>query len=178
MRETGTPIWVGEFGPVYTGDRADEARLQVLSDQLDIYERYGAGWSLWTYKDIGLQGLVYAAPDERLDAALRRVHRQEGAARRRLVGLDRPRAAGGDRAAARAGRARVPGLVAVPVERGSTTDDLVRHILFAQAMLPEYASASAGCATRSSRRSRTRSAWRTASAASAWLRDRVGRGWH
>ena len=22
MRETGTPIWVGEFGPVYTGDRA------------------------------------------------------------------------------------------------------------------------------------------------------------
>ena len=24
--------------------------------------RYGAGWSLWTYKDVGLQGLVHAAP--------------------------------------------------------------------------------------------------------------------
>ena len=116
MRETGTPIWVGEFGPVYTGD--DESRLQLLSDQLEIYERYGAGWSLWTYKDIGLQGLVYADPDGRLDAALRGVRGQEGAARRRLVGLDRPRAAGGDGAAARAGRARVPVLVAVPVERG------------------------------------------------------------
>ena len=22
------------------------------------YERHGAGWSLWTYKDVGLQGLV------------------------------------------------------------------------------------------------------------------------
>ena len=26
-------------------------------------ERHGASWALWTYKDIGLQGLVYADPD-------------------------------------------------------------------------------------------------------------------
>lgn len=63
-RKTGTPVWVGEFGPVYTGDpRRDEQRLQLLADQLEIYRRHGASWSLWTYKDIGLQGLVYAAPD-------------------------------------------------------------------------------------------------------------------
>ncbi|MEV4620682.1 cellulase family glycosylhydrolase [Asanoa sp. NPDC049573] len=63
MRETGTPIWVGEFGPVYTGDPdRDRVRLQLLRDQLAIYDEYGAGWSLWTYKDIGLQGLVYANP--------------------------------------------------------------------------------------------------------------------
>jgi endoglucanase len=64
MRATGTPIWIGEFGPVYSADRAqDPWRYQLLKDQLDIYREHGASWALWTYKDIGLQGLVYAAPD-------------------------------------------------------------------------------------------------------------------
>ena len=64
MRETGTPIWVGEFGPVYTGDPdRDDQRYRLLQDQLEIYDRHGASWALWTYKDIGLQGLVYADPD-------------------------------------------------------------------------------------------------------------------
>jgi len=64
MLEHHTPIWVGEFGPVYTGDaEADAVRYQVLRDQLEIYKRHGASWSIWTYKDIGLQGVVYAAPD-------------------------------------------------------------------------------------------------------------------
>ena len=64
MRETGTPIWVGEFGPVYTGDPARDAqRYRLLEDQLEIYDRYDASWALWTYKDIGLQGLVHADPD-------------------------------------------------------------------------------------------------------------------
>ncbi|MDQ7905658.1 cellulase family glycosylhydrolase [Phytohabitans sp. ZYX-F-186] len=63
MRRTGTPIWIGEFGPVYTGDPAvDASRLRLLRDQLDIYRAHGASWALWTYKDIGLQGLVYADP--------------------------------------------------------------------------------------------------------------------
>jgi len=63
MRETGTPIWVGEFGPVYTGDSArDEQRFALLRDQLEIYDRYDASWALWTYKDIGLQGVVTADP--------------------------------------------------------------------------------------------------------------------
>lgn len=64
MRQTDTPIWVGEFGPVYVGEpTADAMRYQVLRDQLEIYQRYHANWAIWTYKDIGLQGLVYAAPD-------------------------------------------------------------------------------------------------------------------
>jgi Endoglucanase len=61
MRATGTPIWIGEFGPVYPAE--DEWRYQLLRDQLDIYRDHGASWSLWTYKDIGLQGLAYARPD-------------------------------------------------------------------------------------------------------------------
>ena len=63
-RKTGTPVWVGEFGPVYTGDPGSDAqRLQLLEDQLGIYSQHDASWSLWTYKDIGLQGLVHAAPE-------------------------------------------------------------------------------------------------------------------
>ncbi|GHO91632.1 hypothetical protein KSF_016800 [Reticulibacter mediterranei] len=64
MRQTETPIWVGEFGPVYVGEpTADAMRYQVLRDQLEIYQRHHANWAIWTYKDIGLQGLVYTAPD-------------------------------------------------------------------------------------------------------------------
>jgi hypothetical protein len=64
MRETGTPIWVGEFGPVYTGEpERDAMRRRLLEDQLEIYRRHGASWAIWTYKDIGLQGVTYAAPD-------------------------------------------------------------------------------------------------------------------
>ena len=64
MQQTGTPIWVGEFGPVYVGEpAADAMRYQVLRDQLEIYNRYHASWALWTYKDIGLQGIVYTTPD-------------------------------------------------------------------------------------------------------------------
>jgi endoglucanase len=62
-RSTGTPIWVGEFGPVYTGDpQTDAQRRQLLADQLEIYARYDASWSIWTYKDLGAQGLVTVDP--------------------------------------------------------------------------------------------------------------------
>ncbi len=64
MRETGTPIWVGEFGPVYTGDPArDEQRYRLLQDQLEIFSRHDASWALWTFKDIGLQGVLSASPE-------------------------------------------------------------------------------------------------------------------
>ena len=63
MRKTGTPIWIGEFGPVYSTDRSQDVwRYQLLQDQLEIYRDHGASWALWTYKDIGLQGLVHASP--------------------------------------------------------------------------------------------------------------------
>lgn len=74
MRTTGTPIWVGEFGPVYTGDVArDEMRYHLLADQLEIYAEHQASWSLWTYKDIGLQGLVHAHPESPYMARVRPV---------------------------------------------------------------------------------------------------------
>jgi len=64
MLEHDVPIWVGEFGPVYTGEPdADRMKRQLLVDELEIYDEHDAGWSLWTYKDMGMMGLVYARPD-------------------------------------------------------------------------------------------------------------------
>ncbi|MDY0094104.1 MAG: cellulase family glycosylhydrolase [Candidatus Vecturithrix sp.] len=64
MLDHHVPIWVGEFGPVYTGEPdADAMRYQVLQDQLEIYAKYEVNWALWTYKDIGLQGIAYTKPE-------------------------------------------------------------------------------------------------------------------
>jgi endoglucanase len=74
MRQTETPIWVGEFGPVYVGEpAADAMRYQILRDQLEIFERHHSNWAIWTYKDIGLQGLVYTTPDSPWNTLLRPV---------------------------------------------------------------------------------------------------------
>lgn len=63
-RNTGTPLWVAEFGPVYSGvDAVDESRYRVLEDQLEVYRRHGANWSIWTWKDINVQGVVYTDPE-------------------------------------------------------------------------------------------------------------------
>jgi endoglucanase len=62
-RRTGTPIYVGEFGPIYTGDEAaDSQRRQILADQLEVFAGHNAGWALWMYKDLGRQGLVMVEP--------------------------------------------------------------------------------------------------------------------
>ena len=63
-RTTGTPILVGEFGPIYHGEEEKDAKLRrILADQLDLYQRHSASWALWMYKDIGRQGLVSVRPD-------------------------------------------------------------------------------------------------------------------
>ena len=54
------PVWVGEFGPVYTGDPArDEMRYRVLKDQLAYYSKYKVSWCIWLYKDMGLQAIMH-----------------------------------------------------------------------------------------------------------------------
>jgi endoglucanase len=63
-RSVNSPILVGEFGPIYSGDEAQDERLRgILRDQLDLYDRHNASWALWMYKDIGRQGLVSVRPD-------------------------------------------------------------------------------------------------------------------
>jgi aryl-phospho-beta-D-glucosidase BglC (GH1 family) len=140
QRRTGTPLWVGEFGPVYTGDpERDAERHRILADQLEIYDAHGAGWSIWTYKDVGLQGLVYADP--------------AGAYRRRFGAVIAKKARLGVDSWASTD-AEVPGVLEplhdlmaeefggwspYPWGARAATDDLVRHILFAGAQVGEYA---------------------------------------
>jgi endoglucanase len=60
MLDRKVPIWVGEFGPVYTGNPVkDEMRYQILKDQLAYYKKYKVSWCIWLYKDLGLQAVVH-----------------------------------------------------------------------------------------------------------------------
>ncbi|KAG9077771.1 hypothetical protein FS749_010304, partial [Ceratobasidium sp. UAMH 11750] len=65
----GGHIWNGEFGPVYASpddgpdwERINERRYHVLKDQLELYDLHNISWSIWLYKDIGFQGMVYVSP--------------------------------------------------------------------------------------------------------------------
>ena len=59
IRSHDAPILVGEFGPVDEGDREIYAsRLTLMDDMTDIYRANSAGWTYWTYKDIGIAGIV------------------------------------------------------------------------------------------------------------------------
>ncbi|GAA5079752.1 aryl-phospho-beta-D-glucosidase BglC (GH1 family) [Thermocatellispora tengchongensis] len=140
QRETGTPLWVGEFGPVYTGDPAvDAQRYQILTDQLEIYDEHEAGWSLWTYKDVGLQGLVYADSD---GAYLRRFG--DFIAKKGRLGADRWGSTMEEAADVLAPlydlmEREFPNWNPYPWGARYQIDDLIRHVLIAQALVPEYA---------------------------------------
>ncbi|MFC4061273.1 glycoside hydrolase family 5 protein [Planomonospora corallina] len=145
QRQTGTPIWVGEFGPVYTGDPAiDAQRYQILTDQLEIFDAHGAGWSLWTYKDVGLQGLVTTDP-----AGPYMTRFGEFIAKKTRLGADRWGSTMEETAEALAPlhellATEFPDWDPYPWGARYQTDDLIRHILIAQALLPEYAARLAG----------------------------------
>jgi hypothetical protein len=70
QRTHNAPIWNGEFGPVYAIQGWDEnveevnqARFNLLGEQLKIYDEHSIPWHIWLYKDVGLQGMVYTSPD-------------------------------------------------------------------------------------------------------------------
>ena len=70
QHEKGTVAWNGEFGPVYADPRNDEnaaeinqERYNLLGAQLEVYDKYQIPWTIWLYKDIGMQGMVYTDPD-------------------------------------------------------------------------------------------------------------------
>lgn len=78
MSENKTPVWNGEFGPVYADQAFDsdaatinQERYNLLGDQLRIYDKYNISWSIWLYKDIGLQGMIYTDPESRWNKTLK-----------------------------------------------------------------------------------------------------------
>ncbi|TFK35831.1 glycoside hydrolase [Crucibulum laeve] len=71
MDQRGLCVWNGEWGPVYARkqyegeatDSINQVRYRVLKDQLEIYNQDRMSWSIWLYKDIGFQGMVYVSQD-------------------------------------------------------------------------------------------------------------------
>lgn len=87
MKANNLPIWNGEWGPVYArrqyeGERTDainNERIALLKDQLEVYESERISWSIWLYKDIGFQGMVYTSLEtpymKRFEKFLAKKHR-------------------------------------------------------------------------------------------------------
>ena len=133
------PVWVGEFGPVYTGiPEKDEMRYQVLKDQLAYYHKYKVSWCIWLYKDMGLQAIM---------------HQNENTPYMKLVSsfLKRKNALGADEWGSTDAEIRQ---VMAPIEelfkkefaayepypfgQQNHINLLVRNILIAEALVPEY----------------------------------------
>jgi endoglucanase len=135
------PVWVGEFGPVYPPDdpASHATRYQILRDQLEIYARHEVNWAIWTYKDIGLQGVVYAAPDSPYVERIRPIIEKKA-----RLGVD---AWGGKDAEIREVmeplerlfEREYPGYEPFPFGVQRDIELLVRNILLAEPMVPEYA---------------------------------------
>ncbi|KIW93864.1 uncharacterized protein Z519_05179 [Cladophialophora bantiana CBS 173.52] len=77
MLEHKCPIWNGEFGPVYADPAEDEDaeainqdRYNMLGQQLKVYDKYKISWSIWLYKDIGVQGMVHTSRDSKWNRAI------------------------------------------------------------------------------------------------------------
>jgi endoglucanase len=127
MRRTGTPMWVGEFGPVYPGDaRRDAMRRQALTDQLEIYRRHDAGWALWTYKDIGLQGLVCASLERKARLGVDAWGSSDAGVRDILGPIEETF------------RREFPGFDPFPFGQRSWIHGLVRHILLAEPLVEDF----------------------------------------
>lgn len=78
MNEHKVPIWNGEFGPVYSDTRTDkdaievnQSRYNLLAEQLKLYDSQKISWSIWLYKDIGVQGMIYTNPDSKWNTLIR-----------------------------------------------------------------------------------------------------------
>lgn len=59
--KTGMPLWVGETGGHFPPEKTDQG-MELVRDCLDLFEKLGISWTIWTYKDAGAMGIVY--PDD------------------------------------------------------------------------------------------------------------------
>lgn len=133
------PIWVGEFGPVYSGNpEKDEMRYRVLKDQLAYYNKYRVSWCIWLYKDLGLQAIMYQNENTPYMKLV-----SDFLAKKTYLGADAWGATDEDirqvmQPLEDLFEKEFPGYNPYPNGRQSQVNLLVRHILISQALVPEY----------------------------------------
>lgn len=137
MRKHNVPLWIGEFGPIYQVEpEIESTRYDLVRDQVGVYDEHEAHWSLWTYKDIGMMGLVYLDPKSpymELIAPILRRKEHLGADTWTGLETEITEVMGPFRAML----SREFPNASVDVQ--GMASRLVRTILFAEALLPEYA---------------------------------------
>lgn len=144
-RSLGTPLYVGEFGPIYTSDPARNEQLYaLLDDQLEIYRDAGASWSLWMYKDMGRQGLVGVAASSPYARAVTPIVAKKDALATDHWGADFERVADLLDPIVALVKDRFPGFDPYPWGADDWVHTMIPHLLFAQPMVDEYAALFAG----------------------------------
>ncbi|MDD5066798.1 MAG: cellulase family glycosylhydrolase [bacterium] len=62
VKKYNTPMWVGEFGAEFTAPDKTRYKINLLDDQISLFQERGYSWTLWTYKDINHMSLVHTDP--------------------------------------------------------------------------------------------------------------------
>ena len=133
------PLWVGEFGPVYTGDpEKDEMRYQIVKDQLEYYDKYKASWCIWLYKDMGLQAIMHQNDDTEYMKLV-----SEFLVRKNSLGADAWGSTDKDirtvmQPIEELFKKEFPAYDPYPNGQQKKINLLVRHILISEALIPEY----------------------------------------
>jgi endoglucanase len=139
MFKNKVPVWVGEFGPVYTGiPEEDKIRYQVLKDQLAYYKKYKASWCIWLYKDMGLQAIMHQKDDTPyMKLVLSFLSRKDslgadswGSSDKNIRQVMSP--------IEELFKKEFPEYDPYPAGQNRLIRQLLRHILIAQALVPEY----------------------------------------
>ncbi len=75
----GVPLWVGEFGAQYNGPVEEVPfRLLAMDEQVDVFEEFGAHWTTWTYKDVGVMGWATLDPESEYMRLVAPVQKMKG----------------------------------------------------------------------------------------------------
>lgn len=73
------PLWVGEFGSQYNGPAEEiPSRLRSMDDQVGVFEEFGAHWTTWTYKDVGVMGWAMLSPESEYMQLIAPVQKMKG----------------------------------------------------------------------------------------------------